>query len=85
ELERDILAQFSGWGTVASAINREVLDLVGNTDLNSDNAFQTPRFIIEAVWEILEHLGFQSGRIADPAANIGLWAGFQKPEYRSNS
>jgi hypothetical protein len=85
ELERGVLAQFTGWGTVASAINREVLDLLPNTDLNSDNAFQTPREIIEAVWEVLSRLGFQSGRIADPAANIGLWAGFQKPEYRSNS
>ena len=85
ELEQSVLAQFTGWGTVASAINREVLDLLPNTDLNSDNAFQTPREIIEAVWEVLSRLGFQSGRIADPAANIGLWAGFQKPEYRSNS
>lgn len=85
EIERDILAKFTGWGTVASAINREVLELLPNTDLNSDNAFQTPRFIIEAVWEVLSQLGFKSGRIADPAANIGLWAGFQNPEYRTNS
>ncbi len=83
--ERDILARFVGWGTIASVINREVLDLLPSTDLNSDNAFQTSREVIEAIWAVVEHLGFNSGRILEPAANIGLFPGFQNPEYRSNS
>jgi hypothetical protein len=83
--ERDILARFVGWGTVASVINREVLDLLPSADLNSDNAFQTSREVIEAIWAVVEHLGFKSGRILEPAANIGLFPGFQKPEYRANS
>lgn len=85
EPERDILARFVGWGTVASVINREVLDLLPNSDLNSDNAFQTSREVIEAIWAVVEHLGFKSGRILEPASNIGLFPGFQNPEYRSNS
>ncbi len=83
--ERDILARFVGWGTVASVINREVLDLLPSADLNSDNAFQTSREVIEAIWAVVEHVGFRSGRILEPASNIGLFPGFQKPEYRSNS
>lgn len=85
ESDRNILAQFVGWGTVASAINREVIELLPECDLNSDNAFQTPRDVIEAIWEVVEHLGFKSGRILEPAANIGLFPGFQKPEYRQKS
>jgi hypothetical protein len=85
EPDRNILAQFVGWGTVASAINREVIELLPECDLNSDNAFQTPRDVIEAIWEVVEHLGFKSGRILEPAANIGLFPGFQKPEYRRKS
>lgn len=34
ESERDILARFVGWGTIASVINREVLELLPNSDLN---------------------------------------------------
>jgi N12 class adenine-specific DNA methylase len=83
--ERDILARFVGWGTVANVINREVLDLLPNADLNSDNAFQTSKEVIEAIWAVVEHLGFKSGRVLEPAANIGLFPGFQNPEYRSNS
>lgn len=83
--EQDILARFVGWGTVANVINREVLDLLPSTDLNSDNAFQTSREVIEAIWAVVEHLGFRSGKILEPAANIGLFPGFQNPEDRSNS
>jgi len=83
--EKDILAQFVGWGTVASAINKEVLELLPNADLNSDNAFQTSKPIIEAMWEVLAQLGFTSGRILEPSANIGLFPGLQPITHREKS
>jgi hypothetical protein len=64
------LAKWVGWGTVASAINKEVLELVPDLDLNSDNAFLTPAPIIEAMWHVLEQLGFSYGRILEPSSNI---------------
>lgn len=83
--EKDILAQFVGWGTVASAINKEVLELLPSTNLNSDNAFQTTKPVIEAMWEVLKRLGFTHGRILEPSANIGLFPGLQPIAHREKS
>jgi hypothetical protein len=82
EDERHQLAAFVGWGTVASAINRDTLELLPDNDLNTDNAFQTPQDIIEAIWSVLENLGFKSGRILEPASNIGSFPGLQPSDYR---
>ncbi|MEQ9238007.1 helicase-related protein [Coleofasciculus sp. E2-BRE-01] len=85
EDERHQLATFVGWGTVASAINRDTLELLPDNDLNTDNAFQTPQNIIEAIWSVLENLGFKSGRILEPASNIGSFPGLQPSDYRHQS
>lgn len=85
--ERDKLARYVGNGTIASAIDREYLDLTldPQASLESDNAFQTSPEIIQAIWQALNNLGFSSGRILDPSANIGNFIGLQPPEHRSQS
>jgi N12 class adenine-specific DNA methylase len=83
--DQDLLAKWVGWGTVASAINKEVLELVPDLDLNSDNAFLTPAPIVEAMWHVLEQLGFSYGRILEPSSNIGLFPGLQTTWNRARS
>lgn len=79
------LAKFVGWGTIAPTLSGnqhrdlylQFKKLLPRQDMNTDNAFCTNPDVIEAVWEGLQNMGFNAGRILEPASNIGYWKVFQ--------
>lgn len=89
----DLLCKFVGWGTIAPALSGKYPELASqfsellplNQDLQSDNAFCTPPSLIESVWYGLEQVGFTSGRILEPASNIGYWKIFQTEKFQKQS
>jgi N12 class adenine-specific DNA methylase len=49
------------------------------------NAHYTAPGVITAMWDAVKHLGFQSGRIIEPAAGIGHFLGLMPPEIWAQS
>ncbi len=49
------------------------------------NSHYTPPVVIQAMWEAVQRLGFQSGRILEPAAGVGYFVGLMPRVIAENS
>jgi len=88
--EQRVLVRYAGWGALSGVfdgskaewhearerletlLTPEEMESVRATTLNAH--YTTPR-IIGAIYAILEHLGFEGGRILEPACGIGHFLG----------
>ena len=74
---------FSGWGGLASALrNTEVRQALAQTLTESElkslynsvsSAYFTPENIVKYCWQLAEKLGFQGGKILEPACGVGAF------------
>lgn len=72
EADREKLLRFKGNGSIATDIDSEYMEILDKNGINNTtNSFATPMPIIKAIWQIINQLGFSSGRILEPAAHIG--------------
>jgi N12 class adenine-specific DNA methylase/DNA-directed RNA polymerase specialized sigma subunit len=98
--EKAVLAQYSGWGwgkEVFSPTNpryqkeyKQLRDLLTEEEFNAasastKNAHYTAAPIISAMWDMAKKLGFEGGRVLEPAAGIGHFLGLMPEEMREAS
>ena len=98
--EMTILAGFNGWGGMKAAFadaggwekEHQTLKAIFSTDeswreaqLSADNAHFTSPEIAQAMWQIIEQLGFTGGRVLEPAVGIGNFLGVMPEGLRECS
>ncbi|MEO1372918.1 MAG: helicase SNF2 [Cyanobacteria bacterium J06635_10] len=97
----DALAKFNGWGAIheifdenkngwCSTARKELKELLGDSEYakasNSIvNAHYTSPNIARVIWQIVQKLGFQSGRIIDPCCGTGIFFGTMPITIAENS
>lgn len=75
--EQKLLAKYSGWGGLAKKFETDetLKKILGNNYENAkrtvNTAFFTPISISRLVLDIIKRLGFEKGKILEPAAGIG--------------
>lgn len=80
--EKAVLEQFSGWGgipaifKIAHPYHNELRELLTADEYeaaraSTTTAFYTPPEVISSIWDMVERLGFDGGRILEPSAGIG--------------
>lgn len=95
------LAKFNGWGAIHeifdqnkggwhSTARKKLKELIGDSEFlkasNSIiNAHYTSPNIARAIWQIVQKLGFQSGRIIDPCCGTGIFFGTMPITIAKNS
>ena len=98
--QQDILAKYMGWGGLADAFDSnktawaaeyaELKEVLTDEEYRSANAsvlnshFTSPT-IINAVYAALENIGFEGGRILEPAMGIGNFFGAMPESIKENS
>ena len=98
--QQDILAKYMGWGGLADAFDSnktawaaeyaELKEVLTDDEYRSANAsilnshFTSPT-IINAVYAALENIGFEGGRILEPAMGIGNFFGAMPESIKENS
>lgn len=97
--EQAILAQYVGWGGIPEAFDEhndawsnEFTELYGllspeeyaSARASTLTAFYTPPVVINAVYKVMENMGFQRGNILEPSCGIGNFIGML-PESMSDS
>jgi N12 class adenine-specific DNA methylase len=50
-----------------------------------NTAFYTPPELVRSIWRMLQHLGFEGGRICEPAAGVGHFVANMPPEIARKS
>ena len=86
EADREKLLRFKGNGSIAADLDSEYMEILDKNGINNTtNSFATPMPIIKVIWQIINQLGFSSGRILEPAAHIGRFMEAQTPEDRARS
>lgn len=94
--EKAVLEQFSGWGGISAIFKiahpyhnelRELLtaDEYEAARASTPTAFYTPPEVISSIWDMVERLGFDGGRILEPSAGIGHFFGLMPLSIRSKS
>lgn len=88
--EQDILAKYVGWGGLSDVFDEtssrwsdeyhELKSLLNDEEYRNARestltAFYTPPIIINAIYDILDNLGFQYGNILEPACGTGNFMG----------
>lgn len=82
QAEKDILAQWTGWGGLGAAFNEysapyaTLRMLLTEDELREANesrltAYYTPAKIIDQIWDAVSALGFKGGNILEGSAGIG--------------
>jgi adenine-specific DNA methylase len=88
------LKQYSGFGglykTMSNEDHKKLKDLLGETSYNqimasSKTAYYTPKPIIDFIYKALNKLGFEYGRILEPACGHGTFIFNMPDEMRINS
>lgn len=98
--EQEILSRYVGWGGLAQAFDehneswkneynelRELLnsDEYANARASTINAFYTSPTVINAVYSGLKQLGFDGGKVLEPAMGVGNFFGSMPKEIRDKS
>ncbi len=98
--EKDILAQYVGWGGLAKAFDKndsswanefmELQELLTPEEYSSArastlDAFYTSPAIIEGIYTALDNFGFKGGNILEPACGTGNFIGCMPDEMKNNS
>jgi SAM-dependent methyltransferase len=88
--EQRTLAAWSAWGAVAgvfdedrdewAAVRQELRELVGEAGYaaarrTTINAHYTDPAIVAAIWQLVQDLGFDGGRVLEPGCGIGTFIG----------
>ena len=97
--EQAVLAQYVGWGGIPEAFDEhndawadEFTELYGLLSLeeyasareSTLTAFYTPPVVINALYKVMENMGFQRGNILEPSCGIGNFIGML-PDSMSDS
>ena len=97
--EQKVLAQYVGWGGIPEAFDEhneawsdEFTELYGmlspeeyaSARASTLTAFYTPPVVINAVYKVMENMGFQRGNILEPSCGIGNFIGML-PDSMSDS
>ena len=97
--EQAILAQYVGWGGIPEAFDEhnnawsnEFTELYGllspeeyaSARASTLTAFYTPPVVINAIYKMMENMGFQRGNILEPSCGIGNFIGML-PDSMSDS
>ena len=94
--EKAVLKQFFGWGglsaifKIAHPYHNELRELMTADEYeaaraSTTTAFYTPPEVISSIWDMVERLGFDGGRILEPSAGIGHFFGLMPLSIRSKS
>lgn len=99
--DRHTLLSYSGWGGAARmfeelpgntlAPHRDRLQKMISTEeftsarASTTNAYYTDSQVISAMWQIVRRLGFNGGRVAEPAAGTGLFLAGMPPDLALKS
>jgi N12 class adenine-specific DNA methylase len=98
--EQEVLAKYSGWGTLANAFtgnpvwkkeNQELRDTVSEEEYNSikssvNTAFYTPPELVQTIWDGIKKMGFKGGKVLDPSMGTGIfYATMPKQMYNKSS
>lgn len=98
--EREVLVRFVGWGGLPQVFDSHnaawdsqrlrLQALLSPEDFASArattlNAHYTPADVIQAMWKAVEHLGFQGGRVLEPACGLGHFLGLMPEALRKTS
>ena len=98
--EQEVLAKYVGWGGIANAFDsrkpdwsKEYTELKGLlTDeeyraarASTMNAHYTSPTVINAIYSTLDNMGFDGGKILEPAMGIGNFFGAMPENIRDNS
>ena len=98
--EQEILAKYVGWGGIPQAFDpkkkdwtkeyNELKELLTPSEYSAArastlNAHYTSPIIINAIYDGLKNLGFESGKIIEPAMGIGNFFGSMPETMRNNS
>lgn len=90
--EQQVLSQYVGWGGLSEYFDKddsELNNILTESELeaarnSSDTAFYTPPVVIEAIYQVLDNLGFKNGNILEPSCGVGNFMGLL-PESMQNS
>lgn len=98
--EQSILAQYVGWGGLASAFDsnndswsneynelQELLTIEEYASAKSsvNTSFYTPNHIISFIYKALDRFGFKKGNILEPSCGIGKFIGCMPSDMRESS
>lgn len=98
--EQELLAKYVGWGGIANAFDsrkpdwskeyNELKDLLTDEEYRAArastmNAHYTSPTVINAIYSALDNMGFNGGKILEPAMGIGNFFGAMPENIRANS
>lgn len=99
--QRDVLNKYTGWGGIKQPFDKwpvaewrdradQLKSFLSESEFESArestlNAHFTPVPIIDSVWSALRQLGFNGGRIVEPAAGTGYFLGAMPSDIAQNS
>ena len=98
--EQSALARFVGWGGLSGIFDETKADWAplraqlketlseeeyAAAQKSTLNAHYTSQDVISALYDALEHIGFRGGRVLEPSAGIGHFAGAMPANLRANS
>lgn len=98
--EQEVLAKYVGWGGIANAFDSrkpdwskeysELKDLLTDEEYRAArastmNAHYTSPTVINAIYSALDNMGFNGGKILEPAMGIGNFFGAMPENIRANS
>lgn len=98
EKQMQTLRKFSGWGGLGKAFSegayyapnptqKKLRELLGEKAyqeavMSANNAYYTPAYVVDTLWDIAEKMGFEGGNILEGSAGIGNILG-QMPAHIS--
>ena len=91
--QQAILAKFKGWGGLSSAFWRDrskLKEIMSDEEISAaqstvNDAYFTPTNIIDGVYKVLAHLGFEGGNVLEPSMGVGNFFGRMPKSVRDNS
>lgn len=97
--EKAAMAAYSGWGGLSEVFaknteypdeQQQLKDLLGDAGYQSAmdsvlNAYYTEPSIIRSIWAMLENMGFDGGRVMEPACGVGHFVGAMPEAMRQKS
>lgn len=98
--EQEIMSKYTGWGGLQNAFDSrksewsneysELRELLTDEEYNSAkasvlDAFYTPPFIIEGIYNALNNMGFKNGNILEPSCGVGNFLGKMPENMYQNS